>query len=125
MDLNTDPKTCTEAELNSLYQELLNKEMLVVEERKRREALPFVWASELEIIKSLRGASNYQPSGSTVYAKPANIITAYIAGDEVTYKGKAYRAVADGAIYTAPGEVDPARGDCWHAIELNEDAEAS
>lgn len=86
-------------------------------ERSRRAALPYVWANETQIVKSLRSALGNAPESGAQWKQPENITGAYIVGDTVAFEEKRWRAVGDGAIMFAPTEVHPIMGKRWVVLE--------
>lgn len=117
-DLNANVMSLTGQGLDDLYQALLSKEGEVLEERRRREALPFVWAAEESTVASIRAALSKparigQDHDVPAWVKPETIMDAYINGDRVTHGGDTWTANAEGALYVAPGTLDPIRGQVW------------
>lgn len=119
--LDADVKTLTEEQLDTLYMDLVNRQDDVLTERRRRDALPFIWASDAAAIAAIRKAlgkpeqvgSENQPEA---WQAPTSPMDAYIAGDIVSVSGKAYRATGKGGIYVKPGTNDPIQGEVWQDV---------
>lgn len=103
----------TDDELSQHYTQLLERERLVVEEQKRRQALPHIWENENKIVADLRAAGISSYEEGAPFKEPKTIVDAYVEGDVVEYNGELYQAVGRGAIYHAPGTVHPIMGDRW------------
>ncbi|OFQ34016.1 hypothetical protein HMPREF2943_03110 [Corynebacterium sp. HMSC072D12] len=116
LNLDTDVTTLTSQQLEELRQACWEKDAEVSHEQKRRDALPFVWEAEVTSVKTLRQVTSTTPTPGAAYATPTSLLDAYIAGDTVTADGKTWYAVGQGAIFTAPGLVDPVQGEAWKEV---------
>lgn len=114
---NTPLTQLTSEELSTHYSQLLDRESKVIDEQNRRRALPFIWQNESQIVQGLRAAGiSATPEPGDEYVKPTSIVTAYIAGDVVTYNGKLYEAHGEGAILHEPGVENPVMGHRWTEV---------
>ena len=114
---NTPLTELTEQQLSEHYSQLLTRESEVIDEQNRRRALPFIWQNETQIVEGLRAAGiSATPEPGDEYVKPTSIVTAYIAGDVVTYNGKLYQAYGAGAIMHEPGVENPVMGHRWTEV---------
>lgn len=116
--LDANVKTLTEDQLDDLYMALVTRQEDVLTERRRRDALPFVWESDVAAVAAIRKALGKSENVGTVDAPetwkaPTSAMDAYIAGDYVTTGSKTYLAVGNGAIYAEPGVDDPIQGAVW------------
>lgn len=116
--LDANVKTLTEDELEELYMQLIERQNDIHTERQRRNALPFIWESEVETVKMLRqvlGKSEQvgSPEEPVEFVTPTSPMDAYIAGDHVLQNGKHFVAKGRGAIYSEPGKDDLLRGELW------------
>lgn len=128
--LDANVKTLTEEELDELYMELLKRQDDVHNERQRRNALPFIWDSEVVTVKTLRQVlGKPEQAGSSEepveFVKPTSAMDAYVAEDHVLQNGKHFIATGRGAIYLEPGVNDPIQGLVWNEFtgEPNPDEE--
>lgn len=118
ISLDADVKTLTEEQLDTLYMDLVNRQEDVLTERRRRDSLPFIWASDAAAVASIRKALGKPEQAGTAeepatWAAPTSPMDAYIAGDYVTHSGIRWLAVGRGAIYIEPGTEDPIQGEVW------------
>lgn len=125
--LDADVKTLTEGQLDDLYMGLVDRQQAVLDERNRRQALPFIWESDAAAVASIRKALGKPEQLGTVDAPetwkaPTSPMDAYIAGDYVQVSTKTYRAVGNGAIHVKPGTNDPIQGTVWEEA-TTDDAE--
>lgn len=111
--LDTDLTTITTEQLETHQRRLWDRSTACDRERERRQALPYVWANETQIVKSLRAALNNTPEAGAPWKQPENITGAYIDGDIVTYEKKTWQATGDGAIMFAPSTAHPIMGQRW------------
>lgn len=116
--LDADVKTLTEEQLDTLYMDLVNRQQAVLDERNRRDALPFVWESDAAAIASIRKAMGKPEQAGTAeepatWAAPTSPMDAYIEGDYVTHNSVTWLVVGRGAIYIEPGVDDPIQGAVW------------
>lgn len=116
--LDTDVKTLTEEQLDTLYMDLVNRQEDVLTERRRRSALPFIWESDAAAVASIRKALGKPEQVGTAeepetWAAPTSPMDAYIAGDYVTHDGATWLATGNGGIYIKPGVDDPIQGAVW------------
>lgn len=119
--LDADVKTLTEEQLDTLYMNLVDRQQAVLDERNRRDALPFIWASDAAAIASIRKALGKPEQVGTVeepaaWAAPTSPMDAYIQGDYVTHDGAMWQAVGRGGIYVEPGVNDPIQGAVWQNV---------
>lgn len=126
--LDADVKTLTEEELDKLYMNLVDRQDDVLTERRRREALPFVWESDAAAIASIRKALGKPEQVGTAeepdtWAEPTSPMDAYIAGDYVTHDGSTWQAIGRGGIYAEPGVDDPIQGEVWQKQDSDSDSE--
>ncbi|STC97473.1 hypothetical protein [Corynebacterium renale] len=117
--LETPLETLTTAELEAHQRACWDRSTEIDAERQRRQALPYVWASETKMVETLRQVMGNAPKPGAAWKQPANITAAYIAGDTVTHDGKNWQATGDGAIMHAPGTTHPIMGDRWHQTPTN------
>lgn len=103
----------TDSQLEEHQRQCWERSNAIDAERTRRQALPYVWANETQIVKSLRAALNNAPEAGAAWKQPENITDAYIDGDIVTHEEKTWQATGDGAIMFAPSTVHPIMGQRW------------
>ena len=103
----------TDSQLEEHQRQCWDRSNNIDQERQRRQALPYVWASETQIIQSLRTALGNAPEAGAPWKQPENITGAYIDGDIVTHEEKKWQATGDGAIMFAPQTVHPIMGQRW------------
>lgn len=114
---NTPLTELTEQQLSEHYSQLLARESEVIDEQNRRRALPFIWQNETQIVQGLRAAGiSATPGKGDEFVKPTSIVTAYIAGDVVTYGDTLYEAHGEGAIMHEPGVENPVMGYRWNEV---------
>lgn len=123
--LDSDVKTLTEEQLDTLYMNLVNRQEDVLTERRRRDALPFIWASDAAAVASIRKALGKPEQVGTAeepeaWAAPTSPMDAYISGDYVTHDGATWRATGNGGIYAEPGVDDPIQGAVWQKLDGDE-----
>lgn len=117
----TDVKTLTEEQLEEFHMQLLRRQDDIYHERNRRQALPFIWESEVITVKSIRaalGKPEYLGEDGDIapWTQPTNPMNAHIADDRVNHNGKDWIAVGRGTIYTEPGVEDPIQGAVWNDL---------
>lgn len=115
-----DLRTMTRDELYSHREECYERAASIDSEMQRRDALPFVWENEVEIVKQIRSisATTTEPSSEMEdWVEPRSILDSYIRGDKVRHSGSSWVAVGPGAIYTQPGVNDVIKGECWEKLD--------
>lgn len=127
ISLDANVKTLTEEELDELYMQLLERQDDVHNERQRRNALPFIWDSEVESVKTLRQILGKpeqagSPDEPIEFVKPSSLMDAYDMDDHVLQNGKHFVAIGRGAIYLEPGVNDPIQGIVWNEFVKDEEA---
>lgn len=124
--LDADVKTLTEEQLDTLYMNLIDRQEDVLTERRRRDALPFIWASEAAAVVSIRKALGKPEQVGTAeepetWAQPSNPLDVYVAGDYVAHDGATWLATGRGGIYAEPGVDDPIQGTVWQKQDAESD----
>lgn len=127
ISLDADVKTLTEEQLDTLYMDLVTRQDDVLTERRRRDALPFIWEADAAAIASIRKALGKPEQAGTAeepetWAEPTSPMDAYIAGDYVTHDGATWQATGRGGIYIKPGVDDPIQGAVWQKPNEEESA---
>lgn len=113
---DTDLTTLSESDLYEFQSACYSHADAVNQELQRRAALPFVWASEEQSVKTLRKVTGTAPVAGAEFKQPASLLDAYVAGDTVTVGSARWEAVAKGAIFVAPGTIDPIQGAAWNEV---------
>lgn len=106
--------TLTEGDLDQLSREANDANNAVYQEKTRRRSLPFIYPQQVSMIGYYRAAIG-QPQfvgedDPVKWAKPANDLFAYIAGDRVEHAGEVFMATGPGAITSEPGTMNPITG---------------
>lgn len=114
---DTELNTLNNEQLQEYLQACWDKAAEISQEQERRHALPWVWASETQIVRSLRTALGTTPKPGAAWAEPSNVTEAYLDGDTVTHDGFTWVATGEGAIMHAPGIEDPVMGVRWQKSE--------
>lgn len=110
-NFDADLKTYTMDELRDFQNLCWSYPNTIEEEINRRTALPWVWMNEEKIVRNIRESlGKPKVRKGEGWAKPMNILEAYIEPDEVTYNGQEYVANGRGAINIPPEQVDPIQG---------------